>query len=86
MNRLVEYLEKHHNPNGNAINHVRVDDLLPETEWTIAEVYEMSLEAREAGLVTMTMKTGYRVGDNDPEGLDLIGIWHEVYKKMGIKG
>ena len=86
MNRLVEYLKKHHNPGGNAINHIRVDDFIKDTEWTREEIYRMALEAREAGLVTMSLKTGYRVGDNDPEGLELIGLWNEVYRKMGSRG
>jgi hypothetical protein len=85
MNPLVEYLLKHHNPGGNAIQHVRIDDFIDETEWTRKEIMDMALEARENRLVTMTMKTGYRVRDMDPEGLDLIGLWNEVYRKMGSK-
>ena len=85
MNELVEYLEKHHSSGGNALNHVRVDDLLKETEWTLNEIFTMALEAREAKIVSMSIKTGYRIRDNDPEGLDLIGIWNTVYGKWESK-
>ncbi len=83
MNELVQYLEKHHNPGGNAIQHTRVDTLLEETKWTPVEIYSMALEARDEKYVTMTMKTGFRVGDNDPEGLEIIGLWNDVYRNMG---
>lgn len=83
MNPLIEYLEEHHNPGGNAIQHVRVDDFIRETTWTRQEIMDMALEVRDEKYVTMTMKTGYRVGDNDPEGLDLIGLWNETYRNMG---
>ena len=51
MNPLVEYLLKHHNPGGNAIKHVRIDDFIDETEWTRKEIMDMALEARENRLV-----------------------------------
>ena len=41
--------KKQHNPDGNAINHVRVDDFINDTDWTREEVYLMALEAREIG-------------------------------------
>ena len=84
MNRLVEYMEKHHNPGGNAIKHVWVDDLLKESGWTRNEIFSMALEARDSNLLTLAMKTGFLVRDMEPEELDIIGIWNEVYKKMGI--
>ena len=34
MNPLVEYLQKHHDPGGNAIQHVRVDDFIDKIDWT----------------------------------------------------
>ncbi len=43
------------------------------------------LEAREDEYVTLSMKTGYRIGDMDPESLEIIGLWNEVYRKMGCK-
>ena len=83
MNPLVEYLQKHHDPGGNAIQHVRVDDFIGKTEWTRQEIMDMALEAREAKYVTICMKTGSRIGDHDPEGLDIIGLWNDVYRNMG---
>jgi hypothetical protein len=44
---------------------------------------DMSLEANENKYVILPLKTGYRMGDMDSEGLDLIGIWNEVNRKMG---
>lgn len=85
MNELVEYLLEHYNPGGNAINHVRLDDLLKETEWTRSEIFRMAYEAREAQFLSLALKTGYSVSDMDPEGLELIGVWNEVYRKMGLK-
>ena len=85
MNKLVEYLEKHHNPGGNAIKHVRIGTLLEETEWTISEIFNMAYDARESQYLTLSMKTGHRVGDNDPEGLESIGVWNELYRKMRKK-
>ena len=81
MNKLVEYLLEHHNPGGNAITHIRVDDLLKEIEWTREEVFLLALEASDAYILTLSMKTGYRVRDNNPEGLELIGVWNKVYRK-----
>lgn len=85
MNQLIDYLLKHHNPDGNANQHVRIDDVIDETDWTRKEIMEMALEAREHKYVTMTMKTGYRIGEYDKEGLDLIGVWNEGYRKMRRK-
>jgi hypothetical protein len=84
MNKLVEFLEEHHNPGGNTIQHTWIDTNLNETDWTREKVFLLALEARENEYVTLSLKTGYRVGDNDPESLDLIGLWNEVYRKMGI--
>ena len=83
MNRFVEYLVQHHNPGGNDIQFTRVETIIEETEWTRKEILDMALEGREAEYLTLNMKTGYRVGDFDPEGLDLIGLWNKVYRKMG---
>ena len=85
MNRLVEYLLEQHNPGGNAIKHVSADRLLEETEWTLNEIFSMALKAREEQYLSLSMKTGFRVCDMAPEGLELIGVWNEVYRKMGIK-
>ena len=52
MNSLVEYLLKHHNPGGNAIQHVRIDDFLDETEWTRKEILDIALEAKDNRRVT----------------------------------
>ena len=78
------YLNEHHNPGGNAINHVRADVLHAETNWARSGIFSMALEAREAQLFTLTMKKGYRIPDNDPECLDLIGLRNDVYRKTGI--
>ena len=83
MNRLVDYLNEHHNPGGNAIEFTRVETIIAETDWSRKEILDMALEGREAQYLTVNMKTGYQVGDFDPEGLDLIGLWNKVYRKMG---
>jgi hypothetical protein len=83
MNKLVEYLETHHNPGGNAIQHTWIDTILNETKWTREEVYLLALEARENEYVTLSPKTGYRIRDNDPESLEIIGLWNIVYHNMG---
>lgn len=83
MNELVEYLNEYHNPGGNAIQHTRIETILEETKWTREEVFKMALEARENKYISLSLKTGYRDGDNDPESLDIIGLWNEVYRKMG---
>ncbi len=85
MNELVEYLLEHYNPGGNAIKHVGVDQLLKKTGWTRSEIFRMAYEAREAQFLSLALKTGYSVSDMDPEGLELIGVWNEVYRKMGLK-
>ena len=83
MNELVEYLEEHHNPGGNAIKFTGVETILKETRWTREEIFQLALEARDDEFITLSMKTGYRVGDNDPVSLDLIGLWNNVYRTMG---
>jgi hypothetical protein len=85
MNPLVEYLQKHHDPDGNAIQHTRVETIQSETDWTREEVFLLALEARENEYVTLSPKTGYRIRDMDPESLDLIGLWNNVYRTMGMK-
>lgn len=46
---LVMYSsEKYHNPGGNAIDHMRADQLIKETDWDRSENFSMTLEAREA--------------------------------------
>jgi hypothetical protein len=83
MNKLVEYLEEHHNPGGNAIQHTRVETILNETKWTREEIYLLALEARDDEYVTLSPKTGYRIGDMDPESLEIMGLWNMVYRNMG---
>jgi hypothetical protein len=83
MNELVEFLEEHYNPGGNAIQHTRVETILNETDWTKQEILDMALEACEERYVTVSMKTGCRVGNHDPEGLEIIGLWNMVYRNMG---
>jgi hypothetical protein len=85
MNELVEYLEEHHNPGGNAIKHTRVETIIDETSWTREEVFKLALEARENEYVSLSLKNGFRVGDDDPESLEIIGLWNNVYRTMGIK-
>jgi hypothetical protein len=74
MNKLVEYLNVHHNPGGNAIQHTRVETILSETGWIREELFKLALEAREDEYVTLSPKTGYRIRDNDPESLEIIGL------------
>lgn len=42
MNKLVEYLTKYHNPGGNSVNIVPVDDLIFEMELTRREIFELA--------------------------------------------
>lgn len=84
MNKLVEYLSEHHNPGGNAIKHTSIETILSETHWTREEVFKLALEARENEFVTLSLKIGYRIGDNDPESLEIIGLWNNVYRTMGL--
>ncbi len=58
MNPLVEYLQKHYDPGGNAIQYTRIDTILNETEWTREEVFLLALEARENEFVTLSLKLG----------------------------
>ena len=47
----------------------------------LGEIYQMARLGRDERI--LNMKTGYRIGDNDPESLEIIGLWNEVYPKMG---
>ncbi len=42
MNKLVEYLNKYHNPGGNSINIVPVEDLIFEMGLTRQELFELA--------------------------------------------
>jgi hypothetical protein len=84
MNPLVEYLQKHHDPGGNAIQHTRVETILSETGWIREEVFKLALEARDDEYVTLSPKTGYRIRDNDTESLEIIGLLNNVYRTMGV--
>ena len=89
MNRLVEHMEKHHDPMGNALQFVRVEVLIEETGWSREEIFTMTREANEADLLTVSYNSkGGRVGADmmEPENLDLVGIWNDVYKKLRVKG
>ena len=83
MNPLVEYLEENHNPGGNAVQHVRVSTLLDETMWTKEEIFEMAFDAKQENYVSITMKTGTRTGEYTPDGLEIIGYWNELYRRIG---
>ena len=44
MNKLVEYLNKYHNPGGNSVNTVLVEDLIFEMELTREEIFELATD------------------------------------------
>ena len=46
MNKLVEYLNKYHNPGGSSINTVLVEDLIFEMELTREELFELATDPK----------------------------------------
>ena len=51
MNKLIEYLAKHHHPGGNAFKIVAVDEVLDESGFTVEEIHEWALEAAKENYV-----------------------------------
>ena len=79
MNPLVEYMEKHHNPGGNAIEHAFFDEIIDITGWSKTQTYDWLMEGKEAERLSFTPKTGTRIGEYGPDDIEIIGIWNILY-------
>ena len=89
MNRLVEYMEKHHNPMGNVFRFVRVDQIITETGWTREEIFNLAREAAKARQLRLhydPMDGRRHSHEMKLRDLYLISAINNVYRKMGIKG
>jgi hypothetical protein len=81
MNKLVEYLYKYHNPGGNSVNIVSVDDLIFEMELTRAELFDLATDPEVKKMLTPK----YNVKDwskwHGHKAIDLvsIAIWNKIY-------
>jgi len=83
MNKLVEHMIKHHNPGGNAINHVKVEQIIQETGWTREEILELARDPEAEHQLAPTMLRRDRDWSRDPTPEDLFaaGIWSKIYWK-----
>jgi hypothetical protein len=81
MNPLVEYLTKHHNPGGNAIEHVFIEEIIDDTGWSKQQIFNWLMEGNKADLLTFTPTPESTIGEYTPDDIMLIGIWNELYRK-----
>jgi hypothetical protein len=81
MNKLVEYLETHHDPYGDACIHVRVETITEETGWTREEIWDLAKEPEEKNQLTRS----YRGVDwselPSAENMDTVCLWNRIYWK-----
>ena len=86
MNKLVEHMEKHHAlMGGNAYESTRTETVMKETGWTREEIFEMAMEAWDAGHLNVTIVSGQQRWTREeyhPEDLSLIGVYSPVWKKQ----
>ena len=81
MNKLVEYLNKHHNPGGNSVNTVLVEDLIFEMKLTREELFDLATDPA----VKKMISPRYKVKDwskwqgHTAEELETICIWNKIY-------
>ncbi len=84
MNRLVEHMEKHHAPLMTAYDCAGVGTVMKETGWSREEIFEMAMEAWEAGHLSVTIVSGQQRWTREellPGDLSLIGVFSKVWKK-----
>ena len=81
MNRLVEYLIKHHNPGGNSVNIVPVDDLIFEMELTREELFDLATDPAMKKILSpkFNVKDWGKWRGNTADMLESIGIWNKIY-------
>ena len=81
MNRLVEYLNNYHNPGGNSINIVPVDDLIFEMELIRREIFELASDPAVKKILSpkFSVKDWSKWRRNIVEELESIGIWNKIY-------
>lgn len=85
MNKLVEHMEKHHLPRIEAVESTIPETVMKETGWTREEVFEMAMEAWDAGHLDVTIassKQGWTREELLPEDLRLIGVYSPKWKKQ----
>ncbi len=83
MNKLVEHMEKHHAPIGTAYESTRTETVMKETEWTREEIFEMAMDAWDAGHLSVSIVSDQRWSREEliPEDLRLIGVFAPMYRK-----
>ena len=81
MNKLVEYLDKHHNPGGNSVNIVPVDDLIFEMGLTRQEIFDLVTDPKVKKMISprFNVKDWSKWRGNIAEELESIGVWNKIY-------
>ena len=81
MNKLVEYLDKYHNPDGISINTVLVEDLIFEMELTREELFELATDPEVKKMISprFNVKDWSKWRGNIAEELESIGILNKIY-------
>lgn len=81
MNSLVLYLSEHYDPKGCAVKWARVSDLLDNSSYSVEQIFDWAMEAREKGLVEIArirVKDGrYGVDAMIPLDLDFVTLTRE---------
>ena len=78
-------MEKHHAPRTSKSEYTRPKTVMKETGWSRKEVFEMTMEAWEEGLLGVTIKTSQPRWDwykFIPTDLQLIQTFSSVWKKQ----
>jgi len=81
MNMLVEHMITHHHPGGNAINHVKVEQIMQETGWTREQTWKLARdpEAKHQLAPTILRRDRDWSREETPEDLFAVGIWSKNY-------
>jgi hypothetical protein len=78
---LVEYMTKYHNPGGNSVNIVFVEDLMFEMDLTRGELFDLATDPEVKKILTprFEVKDISKWRGHVAAEMTYIGIWNKIY-------